>query len=146
MARARIDQTRRALLFEHVIEAGLIATDAGIDFIGTTGRRLDHEFGIGQQGPRHRHHVGTAVGDNFFSDIGRVDAVGRDERDADLGFKFLRHPRKCAARHRSRNGRHARFMPADTGVDDGGTGFFDRFGEHHDFIPRLSVGNEIEHR
>jgi hypothetical protein len=38
-------------------------------------RGLLHEVGVGQQGPRHRHHVGAAVGQHLLGHLGRVDAV-----------------------------------------------------------------------
>src|SRR3546814_4075240 len=44
MARARIDETARHLQLECVIEAGLIAGDAGVDLVGTAlrGRSEEH--------------------------------------------------------------------------------------------------------
>ena len=37
-------------------------------------------------------------------------------------------------------------MPTDASVDDRGTGFLDRFRQHHYFFPTLSVRNQIQHR
>jgi hypothetical protein len=77
VAGARIDQARGDLVLEGVVEAGLVAGDAGVDAVGASGRGLDHEVGVGQQRPRHRHHVGASVGDDLLGDFRGVDAIGR---------------------------------------------------------------------
>ena len=48
---------------EDVVEAGLVAGDAGVDLVGAPCARLVHELGIGQQRARHRDHVGAALGE-----------------------------------------------------------------------------------
>ena len=146
VASAWIDQARGALLLEHVIEAGLIAADAGVDFVCPAGGGLVDELRISQKRPRHRHHVGTAIGNDFLGDVRRIDAIGGDQRDANLTLHFLRDPRKRSARHRGGNGRYPRFMPADTGVDDRRTGLLDGFRQHHHFVPGLAIGNKVQHR
>ena len=125
---AWIDQARSAFLFENVVKTGLIAADAGVDFVRTSSCCFEYEFRIGQQWPRHRNHVGTTISDNFLRDIGRIDTIGRDERNAHFAFEFFCDPRECAAGDRGRDSRYPRLMPADTGVDDRGTGLFDGFG------------------
>src|SRR3546814_2663133 len=82
--------------------------------------------------PRHRHHVGLSVGEDLLGDRRIVDAVGRAQRNADLAAHLLRDPCKCVARHRGRDGRDARLVPADAGVDDGRTGFLDRLRQFDD--------------
>ena len=44
-----------------VVEAGLVAGDAGVDLVGAARRRLVHEVRVGEKRPRHRHHVGVAA-------------------------------------------------------------------------------------
>jgi hypothetical protein len=45
-------------------------------------RGLAHEVRVGQEGARHRHHVGHALGQHLLGHLGRVDAVGGHQRDA----------------------------------------------------------------
>ena len=90
-----------------------------------SGNRLGDEIGICQHGPCHRHHVGASCGKNLLGDLWRVDAVRGDDGNRDLAHQFFRHPGKGCARHGRGNGRNARFMPADAGIDDRRTGFLD---------------------
>ena len=53
VASAWIDQARRHFPRKYVIEAGLIAADAYVDFVATTFRSFLHEFRVGEEGPRH---------------------------------------------------------------------------------------------
>ena len=92
VACTRIEQARSVLVLEHVIEAGLVAGDAGVDAVAASGLGLVDPVGVGQQRPRHRHHVGIAVGEDFLGDLGHVDAVGRDQRNRDLALQLARHP------------------------------------------------------
>ncbi|KOS76514.1 hypothetical protein DM46_2853 [Burkholderia mallei] len=146
VACARIQQARRDLILERMIEACLIAADARVDLVDAAFSRLLHEFRIGEKRPRHRHHVRAAVRENLLGDFRPVDPVRRHERNADLALHLLRHPRKRAARHRGRDRRHARLVPADAGVDDRRARALDRLREQHDFVPVAAVGNQIEHR
>ena len=56
----RIHKASRCPSLEDLIEAGLIAGDAGVDFVGAILLRFLHEFRIGKKRPRHRHHVRIA--------------------------------------------------------------------------------------
>ena len=146
VACARIHQAGGGLQLEGVIEAGLVAADAGVDLVRAVLRGLVDELGIGQQRTRHADHVGLAGGEDLLRDLRIVDAIGGAERDLDLLLHPLGDPGEGTARHRGRDGRHARLMPADAGVDDRRAGAFDRLGELHDFFPALAVGDQIEHR
>ena len=128
-----------------MVEAGLVAADAGVDFVGAGAGRLDHEIRIGQQRARHRHHVGTALGQHPLGYGRIVDAVGGDERDADLAHELFGHPGKAGARHRGGDGGNARFVPADAGVDQGGAGRFDGPGERDHFVPARAFIDQVEH-
>jgi len=59
--RARIDETGRDLPREDLVEARLIARDAGVDLFRTALSGLDHEIGRRRAAPRHRHDVGIAA-------------------------------------------------------------------------------------
>ena len=77
VTRARVHEAGRDLALEHVVEAGLVAGDARVDLVGASGRGLRDEVRVGEQRPRHRDHVGRAVGEQSLGHLGRVDAVGR---------------------------------------------------------------------
>ena len=142
----RVDEARCDLPGEDVIEARLVAADARVDFVGAIFRCLVDELRIGQERPRHRHHVGIAARKNRFARGRVVDPVGRDERDVHRTFQPPGHPRKGRSRHHRANGRNARLVPADAGVDDRSTRDFDDLGQLHDFIPGAAAFHQVEHR
>ena len=145
-AGARIDQAARGLVLEHMVQARLVAGDAGIDAIRASAACLVHPFGVGQQGTRHRHHVGCARGEDRLGDIGHVDPVGRDQWHAYMRLQLGGHARECRAWHRGRDGRYARLVPADAGIDDGGASGFDRLGLGDDVLPAVAAFDQVEHR
>ena len=120
VAGARIDEAGGDLAREDLVETRLVAGDAGVDLVGAARRRLVDELRIREERPRHRHHVAVAASENRFGHRRVVDTVGGDERKPDLAFEPPRHPGERRARHHRRDGRHARLMPADAGVDDRG--------------------------
>ena len=137
---ARVHQTTGQPVLEDVVQAGLVAGDAGVDGPGLAKRRLFHKFRVGQKRARQRHHVGTAVGEQLLGHLRRIDAVGGDKRHLDAGggelsLHFFGQPGKRRARHAGGDGRHARFMPADAAVDQGGAGTRHRGAQLHHFIP-----------
>ncbi len=129
-----------------MIEAGLVAGDAGVDAVAATGTCFLRPSRVGQQRPRHRDHIRGTVGKDALGHLGHVDAVGGDQRDRHFTLELLGHPGKARARHTGDDGRHARFMPADASVDDAGAGRFDRLGQRHDLAPVLAALDQIEHR
>ena len=60
MTGSRIDEAGCQLVGESVVEAGLIAGDAGVDARCTTGSGLAHEVRVREQRPRHGHKIGIA--------------------------------------------------------------------------------------
>ncbi len=58
---ARIDQATGAFVGEGMVEAGLIAADAGIDLVAAAGGGLVDEIRVGQERARHRDHVGVTA-------------------------------------------------------------------------------------
>ena len=148
---ARIDQAGGQLVAEDVVEAGLIAGDAGVDIRGAPFARLGHEVRVRQQRPRHADHVGAAIGQHLLGNLGRVDTVAGDQRDADVGraqlvAHLLRDPRKGAARHAGGDRGHTRLVPADAGVQQRGARFHDGPSQRDHFRPAAAVGNQVEHR
>jgi len=78
--------------------------------------------------------------------VGRVDAVGGDQRDADVVLELLRHPGKAGARHAGGDGGDARLVPADAAVDQRGAGGLDRLRELHHLLEARAVLDQVEHR
>ena len=82
----RIDQAASALIRKRVIQASLIARDAGIDFISAILCDFVDEIRIGQKRSRHRYHVRVAAGDNVLGNIGRVNAIRGDHGNRHRSF------------------------------------------------------------
>mmetsp|Transcript_29736 Transcript_29736/g.59155 ORF Transcript_29736/g.59155 Transcript_29736/m.59155 type:complete len:479 (-) Transcript_29736:782-2218(-) len=118
-----VHQTGTQLARERVIKARLIAGDAGRDMVRFAVHCLAHKMRVGQHGARHGHHVGAAGAQHFFGNLRGVDPVGGDDRDGHLTHQLFRNPGKGRAWDRRRDGRDARLVPADAGVDDGGARF-----------------------
>ena len=141
----RIHQAGRPLLFEHLVQTGLIAGDAGVDVRRAILRGLVDELRIGEQGPRHGDHVGIAARQDVFGDFGRVDAIRGDERNVHLALHGFGHPGVGSARHHGADGGHPRLVPANAGVDDRGARGLHRFGQPHDLFPGGSIGHQVQH-
>ena len=146
VAGARIDQAGRVSVLEDVVEAGLVAGDAGIDAICLAAACLVHPFGVGQQRTRHRDHVGVATGEDLLGHLRHVDPVGRDQRQRDLKLELGGDAGERGPRHRSDDGRNACLVPADAGVDQGRAGRLDGLGQGHDLVPALCIVDQVEHR
>jgi hypothetical protein len=132
VAGARVDEAGGDLQLEGVVEAGLVAGDAGDDGMRPAGAGLRDEFRIGEERPGHRDHVGAALGEHRLGHLRRVDPVRGDERDRDRAHQLPRHPGEGGAGDGGGDGRDARLVPADAGVDQGGARRRDRAGEGHD--------------
>ena len=146
VAGARIDQAAGQLVLEHVVQAGLVAGDAGVDGLGRAGARLGRPLRVGQQRTRQRDHVGLAGGEDAFGDLGHVDPVGRHQRHPHVRLELGGHVHESRARHRGDDGRHARLVPADAGVDDRGTGGFHGLGLLDDLVPLVAVLHQVQQR
>ena len=92
MTRTRVDEAAGESAVEDVIEAGLIAADAGVDLVAASGGGLAHELRVGQERTGHRDHVGVAARQHLFGDFWRVDAVGGDDVHGQFGTELRRHP------------------------------------------------------
>ena len=146
VAGAGIDQTGRELVFEDMVQASLIAGDAGVDRIRPAVTGLGHPGGVGQQRTRHRHHVRLATCQDPLGDRRHVDAVGGDQRHLDVRLQPRGDAGERAARHAGRNGGDARFVPTDAGVDQRRAGRLDRLRLGDDLVPRQAVVHQINHR
>ena len=132
-------------MLKDLIQAGLVAGDAGVDFIAAILGGLEHEIRIGQQGPRHGNHVRVAARKNGFRHLRRVDAIGGDEGNMDFTLHAPGHPGIGAARDHGADGGNPRLVPADAGVDDRSARGLHGLGELHDLFPGGSIGHQVEH-
>ena len=145
MAGPRVDQAGGQLAAEGMIQTSLVTADAGVDLVGTILLRLQHQLSIGQERPGHGDHVGIAVRQDFLGDIRHVNPVGGHKRNADLALQARCYLGKCGPGHRGGNGRNTGFVPTDTGVDNGGSGFLDFLGQVNHFFPGAAVFNQVQH-
>ena len=129
-----------------MIEAGLIAGDADVDFPASAFGGLGHEVRIGQHWPCHRYHVALAGGDELFAELRRVDAVATHYRNAHRPLDPLGRPGEGGARHHGGNGGYPGLMPADAGIDRGGASGLDALGEPDHFITGAAILQQVEHR
>ncbi len=146
MAGPGIHKAARHFVGEGVIEAGLIAGNADVDFVRTTFTSFLNKLRIRQQGARHRDHVATAISQNLLGGGGQVNAVGRHQGNSDLAFHLFRHPGESTAWNRCRDGWDTRFVPTDPCVDDRCAGIFYRLGQRDCFFPAVALGNQVDHR
>ena len=128
-----------------MIQAGLVAANASIDFIGPVFRGLFDKIGIRQKGPGHGYHVGIPPRQHLFGHLGRVDAIAGYQGHGDQSFQFSCHPGKGRPRHRSGNGRHPGFVPSDAGIYDCHAGPFNFFCQFDDLLPGTSIFYQIDH-
>ena len=145
MAGPRVDQAGGQLAAEGMIQTSLVTADAGVDLVGTILLRLQHQLSIGQERPGHGDHVGIAVRQDFLGDIRHVNPVGGHQGNADLALQARCYLGKCGPGHRGGNGRNTGFVPTDTGVDNGGSGFLDFLGQVNHFFPGAAVFNQVQH-
>ncbi len=146
MARPRVHQATGELAAEGMVEAGLVAANAGIDFIRPASGSLVDEIRIRQERSRHGNHIGVTVSEDLLSHFRRIDTIGGDQgntyRTAQLGRDLAeRRPGNLGG-----NGGNACLMPADTGVDDRRAGLFDGLGQLDDFLPGAAALHQVEHR
>ena len=143
---ARVDQATGALVLEHVVQASLIAGDAGIDRLHLAVAGLVHPLWICQQRAGHRDHVGVAGGQYGFRHGRHVDAIAGDQRHRDMGPQLGGDAGECRARHRGGNGGNAGFVPADAAVEDRRARGFHGLGLGHDVRPGVAIFDQIQQR
>ncbi len=146
MAGARIDQTRCQPARERVIQAGLVAGDAGVDLVFAAFKGLVDQIGISQHRPRHRHEIGMARRQHSFGDLRHVDAIGCDHRHAHMLANAAGHFGKGRARHHGSDGRHLRFMPGEMRADDVGAGGFHGLGQRNHFLAGHAALQHVHRR
>ena len=145
VAGARIHQAGCDLAAKGVVQAGLVAADAGVDFVSLAFGRLAHKFSICQERAGHRHHVGHAVGQNLLGHLGCVNAVGGHQRNAHLALELLSDPGKCSARHLGGDGRNARLVPTNAGVQNTDARGLQGLGQLHHLFFGGAAFNQVQH-
>ncbi|MND91107.1 hypothetical protein D3C80_832180 [compost metagenome] len=145
MAGTRVDQATGQLAAEGVVQAGLVATDAGVDFVAAALGGLVDEIRVGEERTGHGDHVGIALGQHLLGHLGGVDAVGGDQRDLHLAAQLGGDLGEGRARHFGGDGGDARLVPADAGVDEGGAGRLDGLGQGDDLLPGAAAFHQVEH-
>ena len=146
VAGARVHQAGGALELEGMIQAGLVAGDAGVDLVGAAFGGLVDELRVRQQRPGHGHRVRLAAGDDALGGVRIVDPVGGHHRDRHHVFHLAGDFRERRPGHRGDDGGHPRFVPADAAVDQAGAGFFDGAGQIQHLLAGAAVGHQINHR
>ena len=141
----RVDQARRHLLLEHMVQARLIASNAGVDVLGTRQTRLLDQMGIGQKRPGHADHVGTPLCQGLLTRGRIVEAVGGDQGNVDRPHEFLRDKPESTPGHHCGNGWDSGFMPPDARVDDVRPGVLHTLGKTFDFFPIGAASHQVQH-
>ena len=128
-----------------MVKAGLIAAYAGIDFIFFALGRFVYPLRVGQHGAGHGDHVGITPGQDCLGGVGHIDSIGGDQGNVHFTANFRGHPGECGARYHGSNGGNTRLVPADAGIDHGGTGLLNGFGQLHNLIPTAAAFDQVKH-
>ena len=146
MAGAGVNEAGGDFASEDLIQTGLVTADAGVDLIRTAALRFGEQLGIREERTRHRDHIGVAAGDHIVRHLRVVNAVRCYQRNGDFAFQLARYPAERRTRHRRGDGGDARFVPANPGVDNGGTGGFNCLRQLHGFVEGAAAFHQVEHR
>ncbi len=130
-----IDQATDFLPGEGVVQAGLVAGDAGIDLVFTALPGLVHKLRVREHGARHGHEVRVAGRQYLLGDIGHINAVAGNGGNAQLFGQAPGDTGKGGAGHAGGNSRYCRFVPGEVGADDIRTCLLDRLPQLHHFLP-----------
>ena len=129
-----------------MVQAGLVAGDAGRNLGSASAARLGDEIGVGEEGAGHADHIGASVGQDRFGHVGGVDPVRGDDRDPDFGAQPSGQPGEGATRNRGGNGRHPCLVPADACVQDRGARRLDGLGKLDHLGPGRAIGDKVDQR
>ncbi len=146
MAGARVHQAGGDFAGKNLVETGLIAADAGINFSGPARLRLTDKGAVRQKRTRHRDHICAAVIQQTLRHLRLVDAVSGDQRQRHMLAQRARDPAERGARHRGGDSGNARLVPADAGIDQRGACRFDRLRQLNGLLQRIALRHQIEHR
>ena len=142
-----IDQaTDLAVTAKGMVETGLVACDAGVDFIFTPFAGFVHQLRIRQHRPGHGDQISLSAGQHGLGYARHVDAVAGDHGHAyDLAQASSDFGKRRAGHHGG-NGGHGCFVPAKVRADDVGAGRFNGLGQGDDFFPRHAALQHVHGR
>ena len=134
MACAGINQTAGHYATKYMVQAGLVAANAGVNFVGAIFLGLEYKVRISQEGASHRNHICITASQHFLGHFWGIDTVGGNHRYRQLFSKAGCHPGKCRSWHLGGNSGDLRFMPTYTSVNNGGTSLFNSFAQLNHFL------------
>ncbi len=139
----RVQQAGGLAVDEDVVEAGLVAGDAGVDLVAPALGGLGHPVRVRQHGPGHGDQVGGAVGEQSFRDLGHGDAVGGHHgHPGDVG-EATDLVREGGSGDGGDDGGDAGLVPADVGVEQIDARVLELAGQGHHLRPGLPVRDEV---
>ena len=139
---AGIDEAACQLAGECMVQAGLVAGDAGVDLILAALARLVDQIRVRKHRPCHRDDVCIAPRQHLFGDLRHVDAIARDHRDRQFLAQPPGHAGKGCTRDHGGDGRDKALMPAEMGGDHVDALRLEGLGKAHDLVPRHAT---LEH-
>ena len=147
VAGTRVDQAADLFVAaEGVVQASLVAGDAGVDLVFAPLLGFAHQFRVGQHRARHRDQVGVAARKHRFGHGGHVDAVAGNNGHVQGGAQAPGDAGEGGARHQRGNRWHRCFMPAEVGADDVDASRFDRLRQLHDLVARHAAFEHVHGR
>ena len=142
---ARVDQAAGLFVFEHVVQTGLVAGDAGVDFVGpAVASALTTQSGSARKGRAMEIMSASPSASTFSAVSGMLMRLVVTSGIDDVAH-LARHPGECRTRYRSGDRRDAGFVPADAGIDDGRARLLDRLAQLYNFFVAVAVGQHVEH-
>ena len=132
-------------MLEGVVQARLVAGDAGVDPLRGPGLRLERPVGIGQERAGHADQIGLALGEDLLGGLGHVDPVGGGHRDGHDLLDPASEVHERRPRHGGDDGGHASLMPADAGVEQVHACGLQRPGQVQGLLQGLTVRHQVHH-
>ena len=93
----------------------------------------------------HRNHIGTSIRKRLLTVFWIVEAICRNQRNAQLAHKTFCDKGKSTSRHHRSNGRNARLMPSYPCIDHVCSSTFYVFCKLLYFRPRTSSMHKVKH-
>jgi len=142
-AASRIHEAAHGPHHEHMVEAGLGAPDAVDDLIHAALARLHHDLRIRQQPTGHPHEVSASLPQRSLGQLGIVDTVARDYRQAHRFFHPAGQIRKGAVGDAHEELGDPGFVPPPGHVQAIHPGLLHGLAEHARLLIGVASGHEI---
>ena len=144
MAGPWVHQAGGDLSTERVVDTRLVAADAGVDPVCTTGPRLGDEGRVSKERPSHRDQIADPFGQEPLGDLGRIDSVAGHHGDADILLQPSRDLRESRTGDRGGDRGNPGFVPADSRVDHGRPGGLELLGKLQVLLQGGSTLDQVE--